>query len=298
MIALILLGLSACIYSINSYQITKPARFYVDPKNLGKVATASAQFLLRLGSGAFVQNYNVAIVSETSENLKDYSIFSGIGLKIAEKPLKEFVARPKELIELYEFDGCPFCRKVREAVTLLDLDVHFFPCPKGGPTYREKVMAVGGKYQFPYLVDPNTGVSMYESADIIQYLFDTYGTGDPVPDNLNNGFLSTLTASLAMVPRAGKGSKFEESKPAKLPLVYYGYESSPFCKIVRERMVELELQHIQKTCGRGSSKRQELLDKTGIFQVPYIEDPNTGVNLFESADILNYLNSEYAVGAQ
>lgn len=26
--------------------------------------------------------------------------------------------------------GCPFCRKVREAVAILDLDVKFLPCPK------------------------------------------------------------------------------------------------------------------------------------------------------------------------
>ena len=28
--------------------------------------------------------------------------------------------------------------------------------------------------QVPYLVDPNTGVSMFESADIRRYLYDTY----------------------------------------------------------------------------------------------------------------------------
>jgi len=75
----------------------------------------------------------------------------------------------------------------------------------------------------------------------------------------------------------------------------YGYEASPFCKIVRERLVELELPHIQRTCGRGSSKRNELYMKTGRFQVPYLEDPNTDVKLFESADILDYLNEVYVV---
>ena len=29
--------------------------------------------------------------------------------------------------------------QVREATTLLDLDVLFYPCPKGGPTWRPKV---------------------------------------------------------------------------------------------------------------------------------------------------------------
>ena len=29
--------------------------------------------------------------------------------------------RPAKTLELYEFEGCPFCRKVREALTMLDL---------------------------------------------------------------------------------------------------------------------------------------------------------------------------------
>lgn len=39
--------------------------------------------------------------------------------------------QPLKNIEIYEFEGCPFCRKVREAVNILDLDVVFYPCPRG-----------------------------------------------------------------------------------------------------------------------------------------------------------------------
>jgi hypothetical protein len=60
-------------------------------------------------------------------------------------------------------------------VSVLDLDVLFYPCPQKGPTFRPKVLEMGGKKQFPYMVDPNTGVAMYESDDIIKYLADTYG---------------------------------------------------------------------------------------------------------------------------
>ena len=49
--------------------------------------------------------------------------------------------------------------QVREALTLLDLDVLIYPCPKGGPTYRPKAQQMSGKAQFPFLVDPNTGGS-------------------------------------------------------------------------------------------------------------------------------------------
>jgi hypothetical protein len=34
----------------------------------------------------------------------------------------------------------------------LDLDVLFYPCPQNGPTFRPKVLEMGGKKQFPYMV--------------------------------------------------------------------------------------------------------------------------------------------------
>ena len=30
--------------------------------------------------------------------------------------------RPKKMLELYEFEACPYCRKVREALSMLDLE--------------------------------------------------------------------------------------------------------------------------------------------------------------------------------
>ncbi|EFJ12978.1 hypothetical protein SELMODRAFT_424815 [Selaginella moellendorffii] len=70
---------------------------------------------------------------------------------------------------------------------------------------------------------------------------------------------------------------------------------SPFCKIVRERLVELELPHVYYNAARGSPKRNYLLERTGIFQVPFLEDPNTGVEMFESSEIIKYLNTTYAL---
>jgi len=44
---------------------------------------------------------------------------------------------------------------------------------------RPEVQARGGKQQFPYLVDPNSGRTLYESADIIDYLRASYGGRPP-----------------------------------------------------------------------------------------------------------------------
>ncbi|CAN7114268.1 unnamed protein product [Brassica rapa subsp. narinosa] len=65
--------------------------------------------------------------------------------------------------------------QVREMVGVLDLDILYYPCPRGSPNFRPKVNQMGGKQQFPYMVDPNTGVSMYESDGTIKYMSEKYG---------------------------------------------------------------------------------------------------------------------------
>ena len=85
--------------------------------------------------------------------------------------------RPKQRLELYEFEACPYCRKVREALSMLDLDAMVYPCPKGGPRFRQEAIERGGKAQFPYLVDPNTGASCTSRTTSSRYLFAEYGDG-------------------------------------------------------------------------------------------------------------------------
>ena len=48
----------------------------------------------------------------------------------------ELGPRPEKRLQLYDFEGCPYCRKAREALTVLDLETEIFPCPKGGARYR------------------------------------------------------------------------------------------------------------------------------------------------------------------
>lgn len=49
---------------------------------------------------------------------------------------------------------------MREAISILDINVLYYPCPKDGPTWRKQVVEETGKAQFPYMKDPNTGASM------------------------------------------------------------------------------------------------------------------------------------------
>ncbi|XP_065625805.1 uncharacterized protein LOC136061457, partial [Quercus suber] len=261
-----------------------PQRFGVRPDKRWEVFTASLGLFFRLGTGVFVSGYSVSFVPKNEIPPGQYALDAGDSKA---KETSKLGPRPEKPIEIYEFEGCPFCRKVREIVAVLDIDVLFYPCPKNGPNFRPKVAQMGGKQQFPYMVDPNTGVAMYESDDIIKYLVGKYGDGN-VPLMLSLGLLTTLTAGLAMIGRMGKGSSYIPSKLPPKPLEIWAYEGSPFCKLVREVLVELELPHLLRSCARGSPKRQILYEKAGHFQVPYLEDPNTGVQMFESAEIVEY----------
>ncbi|HWP67535.1 MAG TPA: glutathione S-transferase N-terminal domain-containing protein [Candidatus Limnocylindria bacterium] len=48
---------------------------------------------------------------------------------------------------------------------------------RGSPK-REAFVRLSGKPMVPYLVDPNTGTAMFESADIIAYLERTCGADE------------------------------------------------------------------------------------------------------------------------
>ncbi|XBI06480.1 hypothetical protein VPH35_134491 [Triticum aestivum] len=242
-----------------------PKRFAVKDGQLASVAGAALALPFRLGTGLFVLGYSVSLVSADKIPSDQYSL-EFLGLKVKETSKIDQCRRPEKPIEIYEFEGCPFCRKVREMVSVLDLDVLFYPCPQKGPTFRPKVLEMGGKKQFPYMVDPNTGVAMYESDAIIKYLADTYGDGT-VPIMLSLGLFTTITAGLAMIWRVWKGSSYTVSKLPPQPIEIWAYEGSPFCKIAREALVELELPHLLHSCARGSPKRQEIFKKHGLFQV-------------------------------
>ena len=200
--------------------------------------------------------------------------------------------RPAEPVTLYEFESCPFCRKVREALTTLDLDADILPCPKGGERYRPELVERAGKAQFPYLIDPNTGRELYESDDIVRYLYAEYGDGSsPGP----TGMFPVVTGSLASLVRSNRGTFARPSKLPDEPLELWSFEASPFCRLVRERLCELELPYRLHNVGKGSARRGAFEELAGKVQVPYLRDPNTGKGLFESDEIVVYLEATYAL---
>ena len=203
--------------------------------------------------------------------------------------------RPAQRLVLYDFEACPFCRKVREVLSDLDLEAEIRPCPKGGRRFRLEAGRRGGREQFPFLVDPNTGVEMYESEEILQYLVRQYGNGRFEP-YLRGSPFKTLLGSVASLQRMGAGTW---ARPARTPegppemLELWSFEASPFCRLVREALCELELPYILRNVAKGSPSRAAFLEISGQMQVPFLRDPNTGRMLFESAEIVDSLQETY-----
>jgi glutathione S-transferase len=200
--------------------------------------------------------------------------------------------RPERPLELYEFEGCPYCRKVREALTALDLEALVYPCPKAGTRFRGIVRERGGKEQFPFLVDPNSGKAMYESDDIVRHLFERYGAGRP-PLLYAGGIANDAGSALAAGLRYGFGLRAEPSRAPAQPLELWSFEASPFCRIAREKLCALELPYRLHNVGKGSARRADFERRSGRMMVPFLADPNTSMEMFESADIVRYLDATY-----
>ncbi|RJS99628.1 glutathione S-transferase N-terminal domain-containing protein [Halococcus sp. IIIV-5B] len=79
-------------------------------------------------------------------------------------------------ITLYRLQACPFCERVVRRLQELNVayESRFIE-----PLHSERtvVKRVSGKRTVPAIDDPNTGVTMSESANIVEYLDGTYGEG-------------------------------------------------------------------------------------------------------------------------
>ena len=74
-------------------------------------------------------------------------------------------------LALYHFDGCPYCSRVRDAMTRLDLQLELRDIHANGAWKSELVKATG-KQMVPCLrIEQGGNVRwMHESIDIIRYL--------------------------------------------------------------------------------------------------------------------------------
>ncbi|MEZ4330162.1 MAG: glutathione S-transferase N-terminal domain-containing protein [Myxococcota bacterium] len=204
--------------------------------------------------------------------------------------------RPHAPLVLYEFEACPFCRRVREALTRLDLEVLVRPCPKGGGRHRAELVALGGRAQVPFLVDPNTGDRLYESRDIVEHLERHYGGSRGAADDGLGLLRSTPALVLSGLPRGVAGSRARAARAAAEPLVLYGWEAQPESRVVREVLCELELAYVSRPVAPGSARRSEPgADGEATGWAPRLVDPNTEAERVGMESIVDHLEATYAL---
>ena len=225
------------------------------------------------------------------------------------------VKLPEQRPVLFGREGDAECRLVREALTELNLDVDVFPVPEGGDRFLARLKELSGSETIPFLHDPNTGGKHVGADAIITYLFRRYAQQE-APTALKPTVVNKLASKLASEIRFEGGRQAVPSKQPEKNLTLYSFESSPYSRLVREKLCELQIPYTLINLGKQqrsdmgpakarftlkpyqplpNTKRDDFFKQHGDVQVPYIDDPNTGKGMFESKDIVEYLMNEYAL---
>ena len=91
-------------------------------------------------------------------------------IKISDEQQKSILDQSKNL-ELFEFNACPFCIKVRRFMKRNNIILPLRDAKKDSP-FRKELLENGGKVQVPCLkIQKDNQVQwLYESNDIIKYL--------------------------------------------------------------------------------------------------------------------------------
>ncbi len=73
---------------------------------------------------------------------------------------------------LYQFEGCPYCRMVRQKLSDMEL-TYVSVCVSPDRSRRQKVVEVSGRPTVPVLVDGD--VVLADEDEIVAYLAKAYG---------------------------------------------------------------------------------------------------------------------------
>ncbi|KAL8273332.1 hypothetical protein Esti_002736 [Eimeria stiedai] len=224
--------------------------------------------------------------------------------------------RPIKHLILYEFEPSPWCRRVREVLSVLRIDYISHPCPRESlavlgyckdSRFRNELKAKGKRLQFPYLDDPNTGTQLYESGCIIEYLWKEYGAEAKAPLNYQVAtFLPVEIATHLLAcccrPLMSFGMLRAPSKKPEAPLELFGCEASPCARRVREALCCLELPYVVHVSGKPGTGRvsSDAKKHGGSLFTPMCQalgvslwDPNTKMELSQMSEIVSYLRDTY-----
>ena len=103
-------------------------------EELPSLLTGSLVLAIRLATGVFTLGWSPKLLSgdeaaAVGTDTGKYGFKLGPLAFRDTSPLLAGSPRPAQPLVLYEYEGSPFCRKVREAALLLDIPVELRPCP-------------------------------------------------------------------------------------------------------------------------------------------------------------------------
>lgn len=202
-------------------------------------------------------------------------------------------------LTLYDFESSPWCRRVRETIAELDLEVSVRPCPRltvrvegaasDATRFRMEAANRFGKerLQFPLLVDetkPGNPMVLNESSDIVAHLWTRYGEGgkkgkleafyEKLPKLMI--FPSLVAPSLLrLFPSAGIMLTPSDDSAVKQPLSLYGAEGCAETKLIREALCTLQIPYTYKCAAIGSCRRGP--GTTLGHRRVLLVDPNTNI---------------------
>lgn len=106
-------------------------------------------------------------------------------------------------------------------------------------------------------------------------------------------FISFLTLP-GKLKRSADEQKTAQEKANKLSL--YQFYACPFCVKTRRTIHALNIDIEYRDAKNNEAFRQELLEKGGEIKVPCLKIENAEETkwLYESSDIINYLNQQFA----
>lgn len=160
------------IMAPEGFQAPEPKPLQVADGNYVGALTGSLALAVRLGAGTTVVGWTLSPKTKV-----DWPGTLGV-IKDGSDLLAD-CKRPTKPIIIYEYEASPFCRKVREACSMLDLTVEYRPCPGARTGWSNSLASVAdGRRTVPFMIDKGSSdktiaaKGMFESDDIIEYLFE------------------------------------------------------------------------------------------------------------------------------
>lgn len=76
----------------------------------------------------------------------------------------------------------------------------------------------------------------------------------------------------------------------------YQKEECPFCAKVRQFLSDNHIDWVSRSAPKGSPQREKLMELGGQEMVPFLYDPEKDIKMYESDDIIAYLQKTYVNG--